>query len=196
MIQSCGDFLQKCLPDDYKIRFIGALFNFFICSTLYDIEKGIRCEKRSQKLWDFHVACARHINFARKVWKKIFFSVSSINQIQTSTFLAFLLCFLFKSLKMLHLYFKIPGIEWGYIWLLLYVDSYWYNSVDRDVDSTSILTTMTLMMMAILRMMTMKDNDDDDGDDNGDDSGCVKQYISTRNILGKLKLIAGSPNSL
>ena len=53
-----------------------------------------------------------------------------------------------------------------------------------------------MMMMVILRMMTMKDNDDDDGDDNGDDSGCVKQYISTRNILGKLKLIAGSPKSL
>ena len=67
---------------------------------------------------------------------------------------------------MLHLYLKIPGIEWGYIWLLLYVDSYWYNSVDRDVDSTSILTTMTMMMMVILRMITMKVIDDDDGDDN------------------------------
>ena len=42
----------------------------------------------------------------------------------------------------------------------------------------------------------MKDIDDDDGDDNGDDGGGVRQYISTRNILGKLKLIAGSPNSL
>ena len=59
--------------------------------------------------------CSPHKFCKEGLEKKYFFSVSSINQIQTSTFLAFLLCFLFKSLKMLHLYLKIPGIEWGYI---------------------------------------------------------------------------------
>ena len=56
MIQSSGDFLQKCLPVDYKIKFTGALFKFFIQPCVISKkEYGVWNAPRTYETFMLHV---------------------------------------------------------------------------------------------------------------------------------------------